>query len=171
MTADADALITAQRRELRARRRWIVATRTASLSFAAWYLVLIIALGRDDPFYLFVSVAAVITGLSGIVVVNYFDPPLLLRNLHDPRTATPANWQALAAVRAELLPPIVQDLGIPEGPERDRLIATADADELVRRTADKMRGDRRRFGRIYLGVYLVAALAFILRVCTYDPSA
>lgn len=165
------ALITAQRREFVNRRRWVWITRLTSLSFATWYLVLIIGLGRDAPFYLLVSIFAVITGLSGFVVANYFDPPLLLRNLHRPGTATAANWSALQALRRELLPPIVQDLGVPEGPERDALIADADADELVRRTAPKMRGDRQRFGRIYLSVYLVVAALFIVRVCTYtqDP--
>jgi hypothetical protein len=173
MSADPSTqdLIDAQRRELVARRRWILAARITSLSFAAWYLVLLIALGNDDVFYVVVSLTAVITGLSSLVVFNYFDPPLLLRNLHHPGTATAANWQALQALRRELLPPIVQDLGVPEGPERDHLIADADADELVRRTAHKLRGDRRRFGRIYLRVYLVLALAVIVAVCTHEPGA
>lgn len=164
-------MIAAQRRELVVRRRWLLATRLASLGFAAWYLVLIIALGRDNPLYLLVNVFAVITGVSAFVVVNYFDPPLLLRNLHDPAAATAANWRALLALRGELLPPIVQDLGIPEGPERDALIHTAAAAELVRRTAAKMRGDRRKFGRIYLVVYLALALAFIALVTTFEPYA
>lgn len=165
-------LVEAQRRELVHRRLWLLATRLGSLGFAAWYLVLIIVLGLDAPFYLLVSVVAVITGLSAIVVVNYFDPPLLLRNLHrrDPPNRD-VNWRALQVVRRELLPPIVQDLGIPEGPERDALIADADADELIRRTAPKMRGDRRRFGRIYLAVYLVLASAFITLVILHDPRA
>jgi len=164
------ALIAAQRREFVTRRRWLLATRLASLSFATWYLALLIGFGRDAPFYLLVSVFAVITGLSALVVVNFFDPPLLLRNLHRPDTATEANWSALQALRRELLPPIVQDLGIPEGPERDALIADAGADELVRRTASRMRGDRRRFGRVYLAIYLVVAAAFITCVSTYTPA-
>lgn len=165
-------LFAAQRRELVLRRRWLLATRLGSLAFAAWYLTLIIVLGRDAPFYLLVSVFAVVTGLSGIVVVNYFDPPLLLRNLHraddDVRAAS---WRALQAIRHELLPPIVQDLGVPEGPERDALVHTADADELVRRTAHKLRGDRRRFGRIWLVAYLVVAAGFIALVCSYETLA
>jgi hypothetical protein len=164
------ALIAAQRRELVNRRRWTIAARLTSLSFATWYLVLLIGLGRDAPFYLLLSIFAVVTGLSGLVIANYFDPPLLLRNLHRPHTATAANWTALQALRRELLPPLVQDLGVPEGPERDALIADAGADELVRRTAAKMRGDRRRFGRIYLSVYLVVAAALVALVCTYTPA-
>ncbi len=173
-TAAADpavaALIAAQRRELVNRRRWMIAARLTSLSFATWYLVTLIGLGRDAPFYLLISIFAVVTGLSGLVIVNYFDPPLLLRNLHRPDTATAANWSALQALRRELLPPLVQDLGVPEGPERDALFADGGADVLVRQTASKMRGDRQRFGRIYLAVYLVLAAALIVAVCTYSPA-
>lgn len=166
-------LVEAQRRELRQRRRWLLATRLGSLGFAAWYLTLVIVLGHDAPFYLLVSVFAVVTGLSALVVVDYFDPPLLLRNLHRadfPEAA--ANWRALQILRRDLLPPIVQDLGIPEGPERDALIADAGADELVRRTAPRLaRGDRRRFGRIYLAVYLALAVGLIALVLLHDPRA
>lgn len=162
------ALLAAQRRELAQRRRWLWATRLTALAFAAWYLVIIIVLGRDSPYYLLVNVFAVLTGLSAIVVVNYFDPPLLVRNLHRPATATAANWRALQALRDELLVPVVQDLGVPEGPARDALLA--DADELVRRTAPKLRHDRRRFGRIYFCVYLVVAVAFIVCVNLYIPA-
>jgi hypothetical protein len=169
---EAARLLAAQRREFVVRRRWLLATRLTSLAFAAWYLTLLIGFGRDAPFYLLVSVFAVVTGLSGLVVVNYFDPPLLLRNLHRPDDdVRAASWRALQAIRHELLPPIVQDLGVPEGPERDALIHTADLDELVRRPAPKLRGDRRRFGRIWLIAYLVVAAGVITLVCNYETLA
>ena len=57
-----------------------------------------------------------------------------------------------------------------QGDERHRLVETIDADELVRRTASKLRGDRRRFGRLYLGVYLVLAVGFIVLVCNFEPT-
>lgn len=164
-------LIAAQRREFVHRRRWLLGTRLTGLSFAAWYLTLITVLGREAPFYQLLNVFAVITAVSAIVVVNYFDPPLLLRNLHDPaHPERAANWRAFTAMRATLLPTIVQDLGVPEGPERARLVHRADADELVQRTAGMMRRNHRRFGRIYLAVYLVVASAFIAAVILYDPT-
>ncbi|MBA3545078.1 MAG: hypothetical protein H0T76_01200 [Nannocystis sp.] len=168
--AEVTRLITAQRAELRRRRAWILACRCASLGFAAWYLELLILEGRDAPFYISINLFAVVTGLSSLVVFNYFDPPLLVRNLHGPeRPLRAASIAALDPLRGEILPPLLHDLGVPAGPERDVLVATIDAPELVRRTAGKLRGDRQRFGRIYLAVYLVLALGFIALVCNYEP--
>ena len=165
------ALIAAQRTELRRRRAWILACRLASLGFAAWYLELLIIEGRDAAFYISINLFAIYTGLSSLVAVNYFDPPLLIRNLHaGPASLRAASMAALAPLRGEILPPLLHDLGVAPGPERDRLVETIDADELVRRTASKLRGDRRRFGRIYLGVYLVLAVGFIVLVCNFEPT-
>lgn len=165
------SLIEKQRAELRHRRAWILACRFASLGFAAWYLELIIIEGRDAAFYISINLFAIFTGLSGLVASNYFDPPLLIRNLHgaDPALRA-ASLAALDPLRGEILPPLLHDLGVAPGPERDALVATITADELVRRTASKLRGDRRRFGRIYLAVYLVLAVGFIALVCTYEPA-
>lgn len=164
-------LIAAQRTELRRRRAWILACRFASLGFAAWYLELLIVEGRDAPFYITINLFAVFTGLSSLVVFNYFDPPLLIRNLHRPDEALrTASLAALQPMRVEILPPLLHDLGVPAGPEREHLVATIDAPELVRRTTGKLRGDRQRFGRIYLAVYLVLAIGFIVLVCNYEPS-
>ena len=101
------ALIAAQRRELRDRRRWILACRFASLGFAAWYLERIIIQGLDSPFYISVNLFAILTGMSGFVAVNYFDPPLLVRHLHlgDERLRAAA-WAALQPLRGEILPVI-----------------------------------------------------------------
>jgi len=163
-------LIAAQRAELRRRRAWILACRLASLGFAAWYLEILILEGRDAVFYISINLFAIFTGLSGLVVFNYFDPPLLIRNLHAPDgPLRAASLAALEPLRGEILPPLLGDMGIAAGPERDALVASIDADELVRRTADKLRGDRRSFGRIYLVVYLALALGFIALVCTYEP--
>ena len=162
-------LIAAQRAELRRRRAWILACRFASLGFAAWYLELLILEGRDAPFYISINLFAIFTGLSGLVAFNYFDPPLLIRNLHLPYASLrAASLAALDPLRGEILPPLLHDLGVPPGPERDALVASIDADELVRRTAGKLRGDRRRFGRIYLAVYLLLAVGFIALVCTHE---
>ncbi len=163
------ALIAQQRAELRRRRAWVLACRLASLGFAAWYLELIIIEGRDDVFYISINLFAIFTGLSGLVAFNYFDPPLLIRNLHLPDASLrAASLAALDPLRGEILPPLLHDLGVPPGPERDALVASIDADELVRRTAGKLRGDRRRFGRIYLAVYLLLAVGFIALVCTHE---
>ena len=168
---DVARLIRAQRAELRRRRAWILACRFASLGFAAWYLELLIVEGRDAPFYISINLFAVFTGLSSLVVFNYFDPPLLIRNLHQPDDALRSvSLAALDPLRSEILPPLLHDLGMPAGPEREHLVATIDAPELVRRTAGKLRGDRRRFGRIYLAVYLVLAVGFIVLVCTYEAG-
>lgn len=162
------ALIAAQHAELRRRRAWIRATRTVSLGLAAWYLEMIIREGKDSPFYISVNLVAAFIGVSVLVVYNYYDPPLVIRNLHGPdgplrRTSV----AALDRLRGELLPSLLQDLGVPE-PERSRLVAEIDADELVRRTASRMRGDRKRFGRIYLAIVLPLLLAFIVRVATFE---
>lgn len=162
------ALIAAQHAELRRRRAWIRATRSVSLGLAAWYLEMIILEGKDSPFYISVNLVAAFIGVSVLVVYNYYDPPLLIRNLHGPdgplRRASAA---ALDPLRGELLPRLLQDLGVPE-PERSRLVAEIDADDLVRRTASRMHGDRKRFGRIYLAVVLPLLLAFIVRVATFE---
>jgi len=174
--AEVTRLIAAQRAELRRRRAWILACRLASVGFAVWYLELLILEGRDAPFYISINLFAAFTGLSSLVIFNYFDPPLLVRELHrrlhaadDPGLA--AHLAALDATRAEILPPLLGDLGVPAGPEREALVASISAEELVRRATDKLRGDRRRFGRIYLAAYLVLALGFIALVCSYEPAA
>jgi len=163
------ALIAQQRAELRHRRAWILACRFASLGFAAWYLELIIIEGHNDVFFISINLFAILTGLSSLIVFNYFDPPLLIRNLHvADASLRAASLAAIDPLRGEILPHLLHDLGVPPGPERDALVASIDADELVRRTAHQLRGDRRRFGRIYLGVYLVLALGFITLVCTHE---
>lgn len=160
------ALVAAQRAELRRRRRWIVACRLGSLGFALWYLELIIIQGLDAPFYISVNLFAILTALSSLVIFNYYDPPLLVRGLHAADEATRrASWAALTRLRGEILPPLLQDLGVAE-PERSRLVAEIDADDLVRRTAPKLRGDPKRFGRIYLRVYAVVTLAYVVLVLT-----
>lgn len=167
-----ERLIAAQRAELRRRRAWVLACRFGSLGFAGWYLYLIIVEGRDAPFYILINLFAVATGLSGFVADMYFDPPLLVRNLDAPDgPLRAASWAALQPLRGEILPPLLHDLGVPAGPERDQLVATIDARELVRRAARKLRGDRRKVGRIYLAVYVPLALAFIVAVCSLGPPA
>ena len=164
------ALVLAQQRERRLQRRWILACRFASLSFAAWYLEIIIIEGKDSPFYIFVNLFAVLTGLSGFIAFNYFDPPLLIRNLHgEDEALRRASWAALQPLRGELLPTMLQDLGLAE-PERSRLVAEIDLEDLRRRTAPRLRGDRKRLGRIWLAVYLPAALAFIYVVATWEAG-
>jgi len=165
-----EALVVAQRRERRLQRRWVLACRFASLSFAAWYLEIIILEGKDSAFYIFVNLWAVLTGMSGFIAFNYFDPPLLIRNLHSPDEALRrASWAALQPLRGELLPAILQDLGIAE-PERTRMVAEIDLEDLRRRTAPKLRGDRKRLGRIWLALYVPAALAFIYTVATWEAG-
>jgi hypothetical protein len=161
-------LIAAQRAELRRRRLWVVATRCVSLGLAAWYLEMLIIEGKDDPFYISVNLAALVVGVSMLVVFNYFDPPLLVRNLHGPDgPLRRASFAALGPLRGLLLPSLLQDLGVAE-PERERLVAGIDADDLVRRTAARMQGDRRRFGRIYLAIVLPLLLGFIVLVATHE---
>lgn len=165
---EVNALIAAQHRELRRRRAWILGLRLAGLAFAAWYLELLIIEGKDAPFYITVNLAAIVTGLSSLVAVNYYDPPLLVRNLHGADgPLRRASIAALDRMRELLLSPLLQDLGVGE-PERGRLVATIAVDDLVRRTADKLRGDRKRFGRIYLAIYLPLLLGFIILVATHE---
>ena len=165
-------LIAAQRAELRRRRAWVLACRLGSLGFAAWYLYLIIVEGRDAPFYILINLFAVATGMSGFVADMYFDPPLLIRALHGPESPRrAASWAALQPLRGEILPPLLHDLGVAPGPERDRVVAHIDPREPVPPTAGKMRGDRKKFGRIWLAVYLPIALGFIAVVCSQDPPA
>jgi hypothetical protein len=164
--AEVDALVAAQRRERARRRRWMLACRLGALGFAGWYLWLLIVAGRDDVFYISVSLFGIATGLSGFVVDAYYDPPLLVRNLHRPDDRLRrASWAALERLREELLIPLIRDLGV-RADQYDAVVAGIDADDLARRTAPKLARDRRRFGRIYLAVYVPVALAFITFIAT-----
>ncbi len=162
------ALVAAQRAELRRRRAWVLATRCTSLALAAWYLEMLIVEGKDAPFYISVNLAAITVGISVLVVFNYYDPPLLIRNLHGPDSPLRrASVAALDPLRGELLPRLLQDLGVGE-PERGRLVASIDAEELTRRTTSRMQSDPRRFGRIYLAIFLPTLIAFIILVATHQ---
>lgn len=163
-------VIAAQRSELRRRRAWILATRCTSLALAAWYLEMIIREGKDAPFYITVNLVAIVVGVSVLVVFNYYDPPLVVRHLHGPDgPLRRASVVALESLRDQVLPPLLQDLGVPE-PERGRLVASITADELVRRTATRMHGDRKKFGRIYLAILVPLLLGFIALVATYQAG-
>lgn len=169
LAPEVTALIAAQRAELRRRRAWILATRCTSLALAAWYLEMLIVEGKDAPFYISVNLAAIAVGISVLVVFNYYDPPLLIRNLHAPDSPLRrASVAALDPLRGELLPPLLQDLGVGE-PERGRLVVSIDADDLVRRTASRLHGDPKKFGRIYLAILVPLLLGFIILVATYQP--
>jgi hypothetical protein len=167
--AEVELLVAAQRRESARRRRWILAARLLAVGFALWYLETIIIERKDAPFYISLNLFAIFTGVSSLVIYNYYDPSLLLRRVHGPAgPSREAAWLALGRLRHELLPPLLQDLRVPED-ERERLIAALDRDDLLRRTTP-LPPDRKRFGRVYLAFYVVLASAFAATVVTYEAG-
>lgn len=164
-----DQLIADYRRERRARRLWMLACRLTALGLLALYLYVGIVLGRSDVFYVTISLAGLVTGLSSFVVIFYFEIPQLVRNLHgdDPQLAD-ASWSAIDRLRGELLPPLFEVLWVMPG-QYEALLRELDRPKLAAMTAARGRDPWRRWGRIYLVVFLLALAAFLALIALYDP--
>lgn len=162
MTERALALLAAHRREQRLRRLFTWAARVASLVFAGLYLYFLMGLGRDDVFYLWLTLGSVLSGLSGLVVIAYFQIPGLVRALHDPARAADAG-AAIASSRGELLPRLFLDLGEP-------VDLDASLEALVRLSAPRLATFWRRFAPFYLILLLAALAAILAAVFSYTPE-
>lgn len=162
------ALVRGFRREALHRRLFVLAGRLGSLGFAAVYLYLLIVLGRSDVFYVTLSLASIVTGLSGFVVALYYEVPGVVRALHDPARADAA-WAAIDRLRPELLPRLLGDLGVPPD-ERPALVQTIDRDALVRLTAARAADRWRTIGPIYLAGYLVLLAGYLVLLARFEPE-
>jgi len=165
-----DRLIADYHRELRARRLWMLACRLTALGLLTLYLYVGIALGRSEVFYVSISLAGLITGLSSFVVIFYFEVPQLVRNLHgdDPQLAD-ASWSAIDRLRGELLPRIFEVFWVKPS-HYEALCRELDRPQLVEMTAARGRDPWRRWGKIYLVAYLLLLAAFLALIALYDPS-
>lgn len=161
MTDRVPALLAAHRREQRLRRLFTWAARLASLTFAVLYLYFLMGLGRDDVFYLLLTLGSLLSGLSGLVVIAYFQLPGLVRALHDPARAAAAA-AAIASIRAELLPRLFHDLGEP-------VDLDVSPEALVRLSAPRLATFWRRFAPLYLVLLLAALAAILAAVFSYAP--
>ncbi len=64
------------------------------------------------PFYIVVSVFAVVTGLSGVVVLEVYEIPNLARTLdHGDSAVREAGWRAIQSVGPRIVRDILQALG------------------------------------------------------------
>lgn len=168
MRDDPDALVAGFRREALHRRLFTLACRLGSVAFALVYLDLLIVYGRSDVFYVTLSLASIVTGLSGIVVALYYEVPGVVRALHDPARADAA-WAAIDRLRPELLPRLFADLGVAPD-ERAGLVASIDRDALVRLTAERARDRWRARGPIYLAAYLVLLAGYLVLLVRFEPE-
>ncbi len=165
---DVDALVRGFRREALLRRIFVVAGRLTSFGLSALYLYILIGLGHSDVFYVTLPIATIVTGLSGFVIAFYFEVPAVVRALHDPARADAA-WAAVDRLRPELLPRLLEDLGV--GPdERPALVAAIDRDALVRLTAARAADRWRTWGPVYLAGYLVVMALYLVVLARFEPE-
>lgn len=170
MSARVDALVAGYRRELV--NRWLLTwgCRLGSLALAGLYIYLLMWLGRDDPFYITLSLVAIVHGLSGFVIAFYYEVPGVVRLLHDPDPALADDaWAAVERLRPELLPRLLVDLNLPPD-ERPALAQTLDRAGIVRLTEARARDRWRTLGPIYFAVYLVAMTAYLWLVYAWVPE-
>ncbi|MDC0720068.1 hypothetical protein [Nannocystis bainbridge] len=170
MSARVDALIAGYRHEVR--NRWLLtwASRLISLFLCGLYVYLLMVLGRDDPFYISLNLVGFVTGLSGIVILFYYEVPGVVRALHgpDPALADDA-WEAIERLRPQLMPRLLADLNLPPD-ERPELARTLDRAGVVRLTEARARDRWRTFGPIYLAGFSVALAAYLWLVFTWVPE-
>lgn len=168
---DADTLVAGWRREVRLHRLFALACRLGSLTFAGLFLYYTMARGHWDVFYLTLSLASLVTGLSGLVVMLYFEVPAVVRALHSADLVeADAAWAAIERLRPELLPRLFEDLGKVRPEERAALAASIDRAALVQMTAARA-GDRWRvIGPYYLVGYVIVVGAYAVLLATFEPE-
>lgn len=162
------ALVRGFRREALHRRLFVIAGRLASFGFAALYLYILIVLGHSDVFYVTLSLASIVTGLSGFIAAFYYEVPGVVRALHDP-TRADAAWTAIDRLRPDLLPRLLEDIGVPPD-ERPALVQTIDRDALVRLTAARAADRWRTIGPLYLAGYLVVLAGYLVLLARFEPE-
>lgn len=165
-----DQLVAGFRREAALRRRFTWAVRLGSITFAGLFLYYTMALARWDVFYLTLCFASTATGLSGLVVMLYFEVPAVVRALHSAEPAeADAAWAAIEQLRPELLPGLFADVGVrPE--EHQALVGTIDRPALLTLTAARAHDRWRTVGPYYLVGYLIALGLYLLVLVTFEPE-
>lgn len=165
-----DDFVAGFRREAALRRLFTWATRLGSAVFAGLFIYYTMVLGHWDVFYLSLSFVSMATGLSGLIVMLYFEVPGVVRALHSADAAeADAAWAAIDRLRPELLPHLFSDLGVrPE--EREALVGAIDRAALLTLTAARA-GDRWRIlGPYYLAGYLLALAAYVVVLVRFEPE-
>lgn len=165
-----DALVRGYRREVL--HRWLLlrGCQLGSVLLAGLFIYLTMFLGRADAFYITINLAAIVHGLSGFVILFYYEVPGVVRALHvpDPALADDA-WAATERLRDDLLPRLLHDLNLPPD-DRPELLRTLDRAGVVRLTEARARDRWRTIGPIYFAVYLVAMTAYLWLVFTWEPE-
>lgn len=166
-----DALIADYRREWRNRRVFLLAARLGAAALSLLYLWVLMVEGREEAFYITLSLAAVVVGLSGYVALFYYEVPQVVRNLHGGDAAlADASWAAIERLRPELLPRLLSDLNTdPEG--RPALVESGTREELVRLTAPRAQDRWRTIGPIYLAGFLPLLAGYLALVYYYHGAS
>jgi hypothetical protein len=158
----------AHERERLARRRWSIAVSVTSLVFLATYLCLLLVVRVTEPFYLFVNLLTIMTGLCGFIVYLAYELPTILAEL--PRLSDRdrrINLAAIEPIRAELLGSALPSLGLTRSREE---AAALDDDELVRRLAGLRRPDWRKIAPACFVAWLVVVSTAFVGIATYRPE-
>jgi hypothetical protein len=166
-----DELVADYRREVRVHRRFTLATRLGSVAFAGLFLYYTMWLGYWDVFYQSLSAASLVTGVSGLMVMLYFEVPTVVRALHSGDAAeADAAWAAIERLRLELLPRLFQDIGAVRPEERDALAASIDRAALIKMTAERATDRWRKVGPYFLIVYLIALVVYVVVLVRFEPD-
>lgn len=158
----------AHERELLAKQRWSRAVSATSLSLVVIYLWLLLLLRVEEPFYLFVNLIAIVTGLCNVIVYRVYELPTILAELprlseHDRRI----NFAAIEPFRAELLGHVLTSLRLARRKEE---AAALDDDELVRRLTALERPNWRKIGIACFVAWLVTMPAALVGIATHRPQ-
>lgn len=164
-----DAMVAAYRREQRHRRLFSHASRLGSAGFGILFCYYTMWLGYWDVFYQSLSLASLVTGMSGLVVMLYYEVPAVVRALHDPAEADAA-WAAIEQLRPELLPQLFSDIGQVRPEERAALAATIDRATIIEMTAARATDRWRRIGPYYLIGVVIAIAVYLVVLVVFEPD-
>jgi hypothetical protein len=166
-----DELVADYRREVLVHRLFTLATRLGSLIFAGLFLYYTMWLGHWDVFYQSLSAASVVTGVSGLMVMLYFEVPAVVRALHSGDAAeADAAWAAIERLRPELLPRLFADIGAVRPEERAALAASIDRAALMKMTAARAADRWRTVGPYYLIGYALALALYVVVLVRFEPD-
>jgi uncharacterized membrane protein YraQ (UPF0718 family) len=166
-----DSLVAEYRRERRHRRLFAHATRLGSAGFGILFCYYTMWLGYWDVFYQSLSLASLVTGMSGLVVMLNYEVPGVVRALHsrDPAEADAA-WAAIERLRPELLPQLFSDVGGVRPEERAALAATIDRARVLEMTAARAADRWRTVGPYYLIGVLIALALYLVVLVMFEPD-
>lgn len=166
-----DELVADYRREVLVHSLFKQATRLGSLTFAGLFLYYTMWRGYWDVFYQSLSAASLVTGVSGLMVMLYYEVPAVVRALHSGDAAeADAAWAAIERLRPELLPQLFEDLGAVRPEERTALAASIDRPALLTMTAARATDRWRIVGPYFLIGYLIALALYVVVLVTFEPD-